>query len=321
MVLEMINKQLNTPEGWITGRETYGDFLYEKGLLETFAKEGGGTNTSLHPDTEYMDGHFTTYAMDKLTEYKEERPFFMWMNYSGPHGPFNVPEGYVNGLFNSNMPLPIDPQMETFEVPAELKKYPNDIYNAYTTLGYRKNYVGAITYVDDQIGRLLSYIKTSRYKDNTVIIFFSDHGIMTGDHGLLGKNTLFKEVLNASLIISYPKFFEPKLEETPVELIDLVKTTLELAQVSDGTLNSVRNGNSLLPLLNCEGTFTGAGLAFSEMRDFKSVFDGEFKYIHHKETPILFNLEQNPDETENWIERNPEKAAELKQAVELWLNR
>lgn len=321
MVIDMAKQQFKTMGCWEEGIDSYGDFLFKNGLLEKFMEEGGGKPTTLDPDTESMDGHFTTYAMNKLSEYTEEGPFFMWLNYSGPHGPFNVQEEYGRGLYNNQMPPIIDPAEANYELPEGLRMYPNNIYNDYTTLGYRRKYVAAISYVDSQIGRLLDFIENSRYKDNTVIVFFSDHGIMTGDHGLLGKNTLFKEVLDAALIISYPKKFKPKFDYTPVELIDLVKTTLDIAQVEDSTIRSIKNGHSLLPLLDCKGKFEGDRLAFSEMRDFKAVFDGVYKYIHHEETPLLFNLEKNPNETENWLERNPEKAAELKKEIEDWLSR
>lgn len=320
MMIQIVQERLKPGQPWETGKFSYADYLDEKGLLETFAKEGGRTNTSLDPNTDYMDGHFTTYAISELSEYKSEKPFFMWLNYSGPHRPFDVPRSYYDKFWISQMPAIIPADCENFTIPAKLKSSPNTVYDSIRIAVYRRQYMASISYVDEQVGRIVEYIKSSRYKDNTAIVFFSDHGIMTGDHGLLGKNTLFQEVLDAALIIWYPKEFEPRIEETTVELLDLGKTAMAMANVHDSILK-VKQGNSLLPLLKKKGRFNGNGLAFSEMKDFKSVFDGQFKYIHNKETPILFNLKDNPEETENWIDRYPERAEELRQAVEEFLKK
>jgi len=317
MVLDMAQKQFAKDSCWEEGRDAYADFLFENGLLDTLIKEGYNIPTTLDPDTEMIDGHFTSIVIDKIGAYKGNSPFFMWVNYSGPHSPFNVPKEYLDMFELKDMPDVIDRYCETFDIPKELKQHP--IPEELTAMFYyRKKYSAAISYMDAQAGRLIDFINSSRFKDNTIIVFFSDHGIMTGDHGLVGKSTLFKEVLNPSLVISYPKEYKPQRVTIAVELLDLGKTVLDIAGVPKETLDEIPNGNSLLPLLNGNGQFAGSGIGFSELRGLRSAFNGDYKYIDHPETPILFNLKEDPYETQNMIEKEPEMAAHLKKAMDQW---
>lgn len=312
-LIEVVNKQIEKEGHWVKGIDAYADFLFENNLLDTFLQEGYVTPTSLDPDTEYMDGYFTSIAIEKMEKYKEDAPFFMWVNFSGPHPPFNAPMEYMNMFEAKNMPAAIDPNSETFDIPKELKSSPLPD-NVTATFGYRKVYMASVAYMDSQVGRLLNFINTSRFHDNTIIVFFSDHGIMLGDHGLVGKYTLYKEVLNPALVVSYPKEYKAQRVKTAVELLDLGKTILDIAGASEETIGEAPNGNSLSPLLKGTGQFTGNGIGFSEMRGLRSSFNGDYKYIDHPETPILFNLKIDPDETQNMLEKEPEIATFLKNA-------
>lgn len=315
MILDIAARQLEEHNCWEENFDSYGDFLFQNDLMTTFISEGYATPSVLDPDNEIMDGHFTTVAIEKLKNFKEDKPFFMWVNFSGPHPPFNAPQNYLDLYTYDQMPVTIDPSCEFFTIPDDLK--PELTRKGMTDFnGYRRRYSANIAYMDSQVGRIIDFIDTSGLRENTIIVFFSDHGIMAGDHGILGKSTLFKEVLNPSLIVSYPLYFKTGREHTAIELIDLGKTVLDIAGAKKEILDEVPNGHSLLPLLNGRGVFSGAGLGISEVRSCKSIFNGEFKYIDHPETPILFNLKNDPDETINRIEDEPELATYLKRKLE-----
>jgi hypothetical protein len=72
--------------------------------------------------------------------------------------------------------------------------------------------------------------------------------------------------------------------------------------------------------LKGKGHFTGSGIGFSEIKGIQSAFNGDYKYIGHPQTPILFNLKIDPDECMNVIEEEPEVAAYLKRALDEWLS-
>lgn len=298
--------------------DDYVDYLKKSNLLEKFIEEGGNKPTSLDPNKEYMDGYFTTMAIHKMDTYKNSKPFLMWLNFSGPHIPFDPPKEYIDMFEDRYMPIPIDTLNSNFIIPDELQPVRNT-KTRNGILNYRKRYKGAIAYMDTQLGRILDFIKNSRFSENTMIVFFSDHGIMTGDHGILGKETLFKEVLNPSLAFYYPNAFAAKRITKAVELIDVGKTLVDIAGGNTLNLNQVPHGNSLLPLLKGVEGFMGKGYGISEVTNYRSIFDGQYKYIDHPVHPILFNLQLDPDEKQNRIIAEHFKAEELKKVLNEWL--
>ena len=320
VVLKTVKKQIAKGKEWKKGKDAYGDFLYDQGILDQFVEEKGKVPTTLDEDTQYMDGHFATTAIEQMKDYEGEKPFFMWVNFSCPHGPFDVPQKYHDMFKAEDMPAIIDPASEQFTIPEALKPLHNiNIKRPRGTAKLRAEYSATIAYMDKQVGRLMNFLKSSKFADNTVIVFFSDHGLMTGDHGLIHKANLFKEVLNASLIISYPEEYQPKRVSAPAELLDLGKTVLDIAGADKAVLNAAPNGYSLLPLLKGKGKYQRPGVAFAEIEGYRAAFDGKYKYIDNAEMPILFNLEKNPDETINFIEEEKKVAKKLKQAVDNWI--
>jgi arylsulfatase A-like enzyme len=296
---------------WKHGKDIYADYLYDHGLMEKFVKEGKkNAPSTLDPDKEYMDGYFTHLSIEKMKEYKENKPMFLWVNYSSPHEPFDVPQEYHDMFLESKMPMPIKDAHS--DIPAELRPHEVKMTDR-EILNQRAAYSACISYIDHQVGRIINYLKDAGKMDNTIIVFYSDHGIMTGDHALEHKSTLYKEVLNPSLIFYYPKAYKPKRINKVVEMIDLGKTMTHIAAGGDdNSVSHIGNGNSLVPLLTGKGTFMGSGLAFSYIDGFVSVYDGRYKYIGNDKTSILFDLKSNPDETINYAKTNPEKVEELK---------
>lgn len=316
MVLEIAKRQFKQDSCWREHFDAYADFLYQNNLLDQFMKEGIRTNSSLDPDSEAMDGHFTSIALEKMQRFKEEdAPFFLWLNFTGPHPPFNVNQEYQDLYKWQDMPSPIDTLHANYKLPNELAHTPVP-RTVRAMNGYRKRYAASIASVDAQVGRILDYLNNAELTQNTIIVFFSDHGILTGDHGMMAKNNLFKEVLNPALMISYIGKYNPRREQKAVELLDLGKTVLDIAGASESSLSKVPSGSSLLPLLDGEGNFEGPGVGISELKNLRSIFNGEYKYIDHPETPLLFNLKENPDETENRMDQDPEVAIQLKKKLD-----
>lgn len=308
-------KMLKNGTEWPKGDDAYGDFLYEQGKIKTFVQEGGDVPSTLDPDKEYMDGRFTTVALEQLANYKETKPFFLWLNFSCPHGPYDVPQKYHDMFKGAELPKPI-PYADPF-MPAELRK---DIskFSAEKTMKERVAYAASIAYVDDQVKRVVDFINKSKFAENTMIVFFSDHGVMTGDYGLEHKRTLYNEVINPSLIINYPKGIVPRRITTPVELIDLCKTSLDFAGAKD--LKQCPQGSSLRPLLeNNDKNYLDGNYAFSEVEGFISVYDGKYKYIEGNGYSILFDYSKNPNENQNFASSNPKQVAIMKAQIQKWI--
>lgn len=110
-------------------------------------------------------------------------------------------------------------------------------------------YHAAINLVDQQVGRLLNGLEASGLADNTIIVFWSDHGYHLGEHGgIWQKRTLFEESTRSPLVILAPgAHANGNACERIVEFVDIYPTLVELAKLP---LPSSLDGRSLVPLLN-----------------------------------------------------------------------
>jgi arylsulfatase A-like enzyme len=270
-----------------------------------------------------MDGHFTNLAIEWIDQHQmnHDQPFFLWLNLSLPHGPLDVPKPYHAPYSDRQFPTVI-PAGDTSGLPPDLvaakyKKNKNVLDN-------QRQYAACVAFIDMLVGKLVDGLQRQGIRDDTMIVFFSDHGIMLADHGLSGKGTLFKEVLNPSLIISLPAAPREGVVETrPVELLDILKTSLEIAGASQDDI-SRPFGESLRPLLMGAGEYRRQA-CFAEITGFYAVVTSQYKYINNfdyqeNETgPVLFDLQHDPNETRNVAAKHTEVVQSMQTIADEWL--
>jgi arylsulfatase A-like enzyme len=184
---------------------------------------------------------------------KEERsgPWLFSVNIYDPHGPFDPPQEYVDRFDIDALP---GPRFRESDLAAQ-KRF-NDI-NFKGRAGDTRNregkerqakYWAQIELIDDNVGRMLDVLEETGQRENTIVIFTSDHGDMTGDHGLVAKGCRFYDPLvGVPLIFSWPGRFKAGLRsEALVELTDIVPTLLEVNGLS---IPNRIQGRSLLAIL------------------------------------------------------------------------
>jgi arylsulfatase A-like enzyme len=146
--------------------------------------------------------HQTTWCADKTIEFineKHDRPWLFSVNIYDPHGPFDPPQKYVDRFDIESLPEPLFRETDLaaqkqladiyFQTKVRRPKYPD----AKVKLA---KYWAQIELIDENIGRILDALKKSGQRENTVVIFTSDHGEMAGDHGLNKKGCRFYEGLD-----------------------------------------------------------------------------------------------------------------------------
>ena len=297
--------------------DVYLKHLKEKGVLETYIKDcktrAGVTSLSVD---DYLDGFYVNTAIDWLKNKRpNDKPFFLWLNLSCPHGPYDVPQKYHDMYKDVEIPPPLTDSFGG-EIPAGLLK-DNKAATPKKIAEVRRGNAAATTFVDDMLGLVISALKAKGVYDNTVIVFFSDHGIFAGNHGRIHKGSVFNEIANPSLIVSYPKAFRKGvIEERPVELLGLVETALDIAGASPAD-KKVPFGDSLMPLLTGKGEYKRR-YVFSEIEGFQSCFDGRYRYIASKEKPLLYDLKSDPGEVKNIAGEYPEVVQRMQKAVDDW---
>ena len=178
---------------------------------------------------------------------KAGKPFFLAAGLNKPHLPWNVPKKYFSLYQAANIKFEADLPMRNIPSVAlmtELFGSPQPASRAEAIAAY----YSAITYMDTQVGVLLNKLDELKLWDNTVVVFFSDHGFHLGDHGgLWAKLSLFEQSARTPLIIAVPKSKQAgKASSRIVELLDLYPTLAELCKLP---APADLEGKSLVPLL------------------------------------------------------------------------
>jgi arylsulfatase A-like enzyme len=151
-----------------------------------------------------------------------------------------------------------------------------------------------------------------------VIVFFSDHGIMMGDHERIHKGTLFRQVTNPALIISWPeKMKQGIVSDAPVELTDLIKTSLELAGAPKSEVQQRKYSVSLLPEL-CKGKAPARKVAFGEINGYVVAVDGRYRLIKGGNDILLFDDVKDPKNLVNIAAQHPDEVKRLSAAIDDW---
>jgi choline-sulfatase len=190
----------------------------------------------------------------------------------------------------------------------------------------RHAYLGAVSYVDDHLQRLLEILRVTGRIDNTVVILTSDHGDMQGERGLWYKMTFYEGSARVPLVISAPGRFAPTRVSSPVSTMDLLPTLVGIAGADDESVAADLDAESLMPLLR--GTHderevvVGQYLAEGAIAPIVMYRKGTWKLIHSPADPDqLFDLATDPLERDNRAD-DPvcaELLAELRAAVaERW---
>ena len=159
-------------------------------------------------DEEQTDGMITTEAI-RLMEKKKDSPFFLAVGFFRPHTPYVAPKKYFDLYPLEEMRLPYAPGDDREDIPmaAFAHNCPVAHYNLEKPLLLKamQAYYACVSFVDAQVGRLLDALDRLGLAENTIVVFWSDHGYHLGEHnGIWQKRTLFEESARSPLIIRRP---------------------------------------------------------------------------------------------------------------------
>lgn len=287
--------------------------------IELGGKKGRNKNTPAWEsadveDNAYFDGMIADEAVKQIKKVKNsEQPFMMAVGFKKPHLPFTAPKKYFD-LYNSQ-DIGLAPNREAPKNvskyatnPYALSKYkgPNDLNGKRLPEAYqlqlRHAYAACVSFVDTQVGKLITAIEEIGERENTIVVIVSDHGWHLGHQGMWGKTTNFENATRAPLIISAPnKLTNVKLDQL-VEYVDIYPTLMDLAG-----LNSIDyfEGTSMVPLMEND-SIEWKSAVFSQFPRGKKV-EGyairtkDFRYIEWRS-----KIDNNIIATELYDHRNDE---------------
>jgi arylsulfatase A-like enzyme len=215
------------------------------------------------PDECTHDGRVAACAQQMLREFAGSgKQFFLSVGFARPHTPLLAPKKYVDMYDPAEAPLPQAKPENDCNIPGCAKRYGNepDIFNGAFADEFPQlresdqrsreaiaAYYACASFIDAQVGRLLDTLDETGLAEDTVVVYFGDHGFHLGEHGMWSKYTMFEQVTRVPLIIYVPGARgNGQVCEEIVELVDFLPTFCELWQIERP---DNFEGTSFLPLL------------------------------------------------------------------------
>lgn len=246
-------------------------------------------------------------AVRFLEGYDRPEPFFLKVSFARPHSPYDAPQRFFDLYQNADIPKAVVGTWAERYAPRS-----DDSYNIWhgdmgseQVRRSRQGYYGNVTFIDEQIGRMLEALEAAGRLDDTLILVTADHGDMTGDHHLWRKTYAYESSARIPMLMRWPTGLVPaergQVRAEPVELRDVLPTFLDAA----GAPGSDRvDGASLLALVSGkapewrEYIDLEHDVCYSNENHWNALTDGRFKYIFHARDgeQQLFDLDNDPGE-------------------------
>lgn len=242
----------------------------KKVRLEMFAKYGDVARFGLASgvayesadvsDNTYLDGYNTTLAIATMKEMaKNDKPFFIGLGFNKPHLNWVAPKQYWDLYDRKKIKISMQTEAPvnaaamglhpSFELRARSNIPKKGEINDELSITLKHAYLACVSYIDAQIGKMISALEKEGLRENTIIIVWSDHGFHLGEMGIWGKATNYEIATRVPLIIwtpNMPKSSKGKTTNALVELVDIYPT---LADLSGFEIPKHTEGKSFKPLI------------------------------------------------------------------------
>ena len=258
---EAVSNNPELPNSWSEIKNSYGKW---KTGWNAFFGYSNGTNRNdlknLSKPYEIADDSILLpdelnkqLAIEKIIELKNSNEDFMLsIGFYKPHLPFITKKSFYDKF--DSLKLPTYPNEFIKPNKYYLNYHPSNEFNSYklgdikvqldSILSFeysqklKKVYYSSASFIDQQIGEILNTLKENNLYENSMIIIWSDHGFLLGEHNIWGKHTLFEEILNSPLIMKFPKSQERKIDSSKfgdlvIESIDIFPTIYDFYDISD----------------------------------------------------------------------------------------
>ncbi len=278
------------------------------------------------PDEAYPDAWVAAEAVATLKQLAaQKQPWFFGVGFFKPHLPFAAPKKW-HDLHAAGVPdLPpaaaAKPAWPSgWHGSGEFRAhYGHRGRDPATDADYarllRRAYAASVSYMDAQVGRVLAALRELGLEQDTIVVVWSDHGFLLGEHAIWGKHCLYEHALRSPLMIRHPRLVQPgKASDALVETVDLFPTLADLCGLP---VPAGLDGRSLRPQLN-DPTASAAKAAHGFWTaSLRTVRTDRWRLIAQSDKDgtapriELFDYQTDPAETRNHAAAHPEVVREL----------
>ncbi|GGZ87298.1 sulfatase [Algibacter mikhailovii] len=262
-----------------------------------------------------QDEKHAKWAKEKLKALEnQEQPFFMGIGFVRPHTPLHAPDKYFDMFpideLELNPWIPEDTEdtywLENFDSKKKGPKYYRMLLESYggnrekALKHFLQAYLACVAFVDEQIGKVMDALDNSRFRNNTIVVFTSDHGWQMGEKDYIFKNSPWEESTRIPLIVRAPIMKAAVKVEQPVSLIDVFPTLVDLCNLKGGNKLNDKGGNiggySMKPLFNGSEKWNGPNGALTMVGNYGKTIPVEKQNFSYRTKDWRFILYSNGQE-------------------------
>lgn len=269
--------------------------------------------------------HLTRYTGEKALQFLDkaptDKPFCLQLSFSAPHASDNTVEQYFWQEENNHVLENVTVPTANISTDEDYNKLPQLVKDGFNRLRWYwrndtpekyqhsvKGYYRMLVGIDNEIGKIRTKLEAKGLADNTVIVLMGDNGFFLGERQISGKWLMYDNALKVPLIIHDPRNKEHKDIDAMALNIDIPSTILDFAGVQ---APASWHGKSLKPFVDQKNVNLGRDTILIEhLWDFKNIAPSEgvrtkdwkyFRYVDNKSIEELYNLKDDPRETNNLI--------------------
>ncbi len=305
----------------------------------SFIEEGGHYNKALHmydpigeypPGACYLDPRHSTEAFCEaavrfLDNYDGDDPFFLYVPWTAPHNPLKTDDEWHAKYDPATIDLPENyepiPEWDNGGLFVKDRLANNDTISEEQCRERFAAHYALTTHMDDAIRRIYEALERNGFLDDTYFIHTGDHGKQEGNHGMIGKQSMFEEAVTVPFILTGPDIPQGEQRDQLIYQHDLFPTILEWAgaEIPETTFFE-----SLSPAL-ADGSHPGRqrlGSAYKAAQ--RMMRDERYKYIAYGVDGVghqqLFDLENDPHEMTNLVDQpdHAERVQSFRESIRQW---
>jgi arylsulfatase A-like enzyme len=273
------------------------------GIPNTAHFDWGPVNASKE---EMGDWQVADWVIDQLNQ-DYEKPFFLACGFFKPHLPWYLPQAYFDRFPLEGISLPVVKENDTADIPEAGKALIHFRDHENVTKYHQwsravQGYLASGNFVDECVGRVVDALKSSKLRDNTIIVLWSDHGWNLGEKHHWRKFALWENTTRTLFLVKAPGISKNgTICSSPVNLLDIYPTLVELCGLPPNLKNE---GTSVVPLLTSPDQAREVASVTTYGKDMHAVRYRNWRYIRYNDgSEELYNLEKDPNEWTNLAQK------------------